>query len=266
LEVEPDGMAATPTREKEPEVDLARPLVGQVARLTAGYDTWVHRSIAPRRASQVNAALAAEGDDAARRWPQSLRLFHSVFLESLSHIHWWVIPVFWGPIIVGLYVGAQQGAGLAPATAAGWALVGLFLWTLAEYLLHRFLFHYRPRGGLGRRVHFLSHGIHHLDPWDRTRLVFPPPAGVIIATGLFFLLWIPLDLGEALAAMAGLLTGYLVYDMTHYYTHHARPRTRWGKFLKAWHLAHHHKWPNRMFGVSQPLWDFVLRTGRPRAP
>jgi 4-hydroxysphinganine ceramide fatty acyl 2-hydroxylase len=63
--------------------------------------------------------------------------------------------------------------------------------------------------------------------------------------------------------MAGLLTGYIVYDMTHYYTHHARPKTRWGKWLKAWHLAHHHKYWTRMYGVSSPIWDLVFRTGRP---
>ena len=44
---------------------------------------------------------------------------------------------------------------------------------------------------------------------------------------------------------------------------YARPRTRLGKFLKAYHLAHHHKHWTAMFGVSNPLWDVVFRTGRP---
>ena len=82
------------------------------------------------------------------------------------------------------------------------------------------------------------------------------------ALGLF---WMVLPSGPAgflrLAAMAGVLAGYLVYDMTHYFVHHGKARGRWGKFLKSYHLAHHHKHQHRMFGVSQPFWDFVFRTG-----
>jgi dihydroceramide fatty acyl 2-hydroxylase len=257
-------MPATPASDPAPAVDLAKPLLAQVAALGAGYDAWVHRSIGPRQAAQVNAPLAADGDAAARRWPGSLRLFQSTFLESLSHLRWWVIPIVWGPVIVALLVGAVRGTGLPLGTALAAAAGGIVLWTLVEYVLHRFLFHFPVRSDFGRRLHFLAHGIHHLDPWDPTRLVFPPPAAVVIAAAIFGLLWLPLSLGPAMATMAGLLVGYVVYDLTHYYTHHAKPRTRWGKFLKAWHLAHHHKYPNRLFGVSQPLWDLVLGTGKPR--
>ena len=146
-----------------------------------------------------------------------------------------------------------------------WALLGVFLWTLLEYVLHRFVFHFKPRSGLGRRVHFLAHGIHHLDPWDKTRLVFPPLLGVAVAVPIFLSIWAFLPLGPAMATMGGLLVGYLGYDMTHYYTHHAKPRSRWGRFVKRYHLAHHHKHWERMFGVSQPLWDVVFRTGEPRS-
>jgi sterol desaturase/sphingolipid hydroxylase (fatty acid hydroxylase superfamily) len=68
-----------------------------------------------------------------------------------------------------------------------------------------------------------------------------------------------------MATMAGLLTGYIAYDMTHYYTHHGKPRSRVGKYLKRYHLAHHHKEPDRLFGVSNPLWDVVFRTGMPKS-
>lgn len=250
--------------EELPDPDLALPLVSQVAAMGSRYDAWVHRSIPPNRAKQLNEHLAAAGDPIASRWPQSLRLFRSPLLESLSHLAWWVVPLVWVPIIAGLFLAARTATGLAEGEALLWAAVGLGLWTLAEYLLHRFVFHFRPRSRFGRGLHFLAHGIHHLDPWDRTRLVMPPVPGLIIASGLFLLHWAVLPLGPSLASMSGLLTGYIVYDLTHYYTHHARPRSRWGRFLKAWHLAHHHKCPTRMYGVSQPLWDFVFRTGRPR--
>jgi sterol desaturase/sphingolipid hydroxylase (fatty acid hydroxylase superfamily) len=158
------------------------------------------------------------------------------------------------------------GGGLGWGPALGAALGGFAGWTLLEYALHRFVFHWVPQGPLGRQIHFLIHGIHHLDPWDATRLVFPPLAGLIVATPIFGLLWLAFPLATAAAAMAGLLTGYIVYDMTHYHVHHRKCRTRWGKYLKAYHLAHHHKHWNAMFGVSSPLWDVVFRTGKPAEP
>ena len=224
----------------ESPVDLSRPLLPQVAALGDRYDAWVHRSIRPQR---------------------SLRIFRSDFLEAFSHIPWWLVLGIWAPVAIALWAGAVWGLGLSVGHALLLALAGAFGWTLFEYLLHRFVFHHKPRRAWSRQLHFLAHGIHHLDPWDPTRLVFPPLPGALLAGLVFLGLWAFLPLAAAMAVMGGFLAGYLTYDMTHYYTHHARPRTRWGKFVKRYHLAHHHQQWDRMFGVSQPLWDVVFRTG-----
>ena len=236
------------TRSPAP-IDLDAPLLEQIDRLGDGYPAWIHRSIRPQ---------------------QSLRLFRSSWLEALSHVPWWIVPVVWIPIILGLWGLALRWQGVPVSRIAGLSVVGLLVWTLVEYVLHRWVFHFVPRSTLGRRVHFLGHGIHHLDPWDPTRLVMPPLAAVLIALPVFLAIYavclvlVPaVALGTALSVFGGLLVGYIVYDLTHYATHHVRPRTRWGKRLKAWHLAHHHKWPDRLFGVSLPFWDIVFRTGRP---
>ena len=243
--------------------ELTEPILRQLGPAGDAYDAWVHDGISPNGARRANEARLAAGDKLAERWPESLRIFESDFLEALSHPQWRTILVIWVPVVVLLFGASIAWADLAWGPAALWALGGLVLWTLTEYLLHRFVFHFQPRSALGRKIHFMAHGIHHLDPWDPTRLVFPPLAGFVVAGIIFGLLLVPLALGPALATMAGLLTGYIVYDMTHYYTHHARPKTRWGKWLKAWHLAHHHKYWTRMYGVSSPFWDLVFRTGRP---
>ncbi len=253
------------TRATTDLVDLRRPILGQVGALGDAYDAWVHDAIGVRAAKDANARVASDAEvRQPPRWSSSLRIFRNDVLELMSHIPWWIVPVVWVPIVALLFGGAIEWLGLAPGRAALWAGVGLVLWTLTEYVLHRFVFHYKPRSAFGRKFHFLAHGIHHLDPWDGTRLVFPPVAGLVIATGIYGLLRILLPTPEAMAAMAGLLIGYMIYDLTHYYTHHARPRSRWGKFLKRYHLAHHHKHWERMFGVSQPLWDIVFRTGMPK--
>jgi len=62
---------------------------------------------------------------------------------------------------------------------------------------------------------------------------------------------------------AGLLTGYLTYDMTHYATHHLAMKWGFLKFLKRYHLLHHYKTPDDRYGISSPLWDFVFGT-RPK--
>jgi len=243
--------------------DVSRPLVAQIGDLGDAYWNWVHDGISPVQAGKANAALVEAGDPVARRWPRSVRLFDNRILETLSHIPWWLIPLVWVPIVAALIVGSVAGRDVGIGIALAWAVGGVLIWTLVEYLLHRFVFHYSPRSTFGHRLHFMAHGVHHLDPWDPTRLVFPPLGGVIVAGFVFGLFCIPLPLGIAMATMSGFLVGYLAYDMTHYYTHHARPRSRWGKYLRAWHMAHHHKYQQQMYGVSQPLWDYVFRTGRP---
>ena len=64
--------------------------------------------------------------------------------------------------------------------------------------------------------------------------------------------------------IGGFLIGYLGYDYTHYATHFVRPKTRIGKGLRKRHLQHHFACPDRWYGVSSPLWDYVFRTHVPR--
>ena len=59
---------------------------------------------------------------------------------------------------------------------------------------------------------------------------------------------------------AGFMFGYLIYDLTHYATHHFPMRAGYLKYLKRYHMMHHFKSPNARFGVSSPVWDYVFRT------
>jgi 4-hydroxysphinganine ceramide fatty acyl 2-hydroxylase len=62
------------------------------------------------------------------------------FLEPLTKTPWWIIPILWlPPVAYGTYI-AREGCGSTAVEACYWFL-GLFLWTLVEYILHRFLFH-----------------------------------------------------------------------------------------------------------------------------
>jgi sterol desaturase/sphingolipid hydroxylase (fatty acid hydroxylase superfamily) len=195
---------------------------------------------------------------------QSIRLFENDVLERLSHVHPITPLLFWSPVAGWLLWRSVTLHGFGVEAILAMAAAGVFAWTLAEYVLHRFVFHYPARSKLGKWLVFLFHGNHHHDPRDKTRLVMPPAGGVPImaALYLFFGLFIPQPWLEPFFAF--FIVGYLIYDYIHYATHHFPMRNRVAKFLKHYHLKHHYSGEPGRYGVSSPLWDRVFGT-RPDA-
>jgi sterol desaturase/sphingolipid hydroxylase (fatty acid hydroxylase superfamily) len=202
-----------------------------------------------------------------RRDAEPIRLFQSDFMEYFTHISPVTIILVWLPIAILLIVYALMnapGAGFPAHIPLGF-LLGLFLWTLAEYTLHRFLFHYKPTSPRQERIFFLFHGIHHAQPQVKTRLVMPLPVsipGFFIFFGLFYLiLAVLLKSPQWIAPLtSGFMIGYLAYDLTHYATHHFPMRSGYAKYIKRHHMQHHYKDAETRFGVSSPLWDWVFGT------
>ena len=64
-----------------------------------------------------------------------------------------------------------------------WIAGGWVFWTLTEYWLHRIVFHFEPEDGIGARLHWIIHGVHHDHPNDPMRLVMPPSVSVPLAPG-----------------------------------------------------------------------------------
>ena len=83
-----------------------------------------------------------------------IRLFKSDFLEFFTHISPVTVVIIWLPFAVYMMV---RGIAFRPA-GVSWLfipaafLIGLFIWTLSEYLLHRFVFHYTPRNPTQERI------------------------------------------------------------------------------------------------------------------
>jgi len=190
---------------------------------------------------------------------ESARLFNSDFLELFTHVHF-SVPLFVYLPVVTYMLWLAVHAGLGALTIVGIFLFGLVIWTLTEYLLHRFVFHYQPTTDIGKRLHFLMHGVHHDYPNDSMRLVMPPVVSIPLAL-LFYGLFLML-LGEVLVTpfFAGFIVGYLFYDMLHYATHHAPMKGRMGLLLKHHHMRHHYQSNDLGYGVSSPIWDVVFRT------
>jgi sterol desaturase/sphingolipid hydroxylase (fatty acid hydroxylase superfamily) len=191
---------------------------------------------------------------------QSIRIFKSDTLEKLTHVHPITPLIIWVPVVLCfLYVSSSMDH-LSVLAISAWAGTGLLIWTLFEYLLHRFIFHFEAHSRLEERLQYLIHGLHHDDPADPTRLVMPPVAAIVLALILYTAFRFALGAVFVHPFFAGFLAGYLCYDYIHYAIHHFTPQTRIGKFLKQSHMAHHYITHNARWGVSSPFWDYVFGT------
>ncbi len=194
-----------------------------------------------------------------------IRLFKSPFLEFFTHISPIVVVAIWLPVAMYFLVSSILASTTGGLHILAGVLIGIFVWTLTEYTVHRFVFHYRPRTPRQEHIIFLFHGIHHAQPKCKTRLVMPPIVSAPLA--LLFYAAYTLIVGRLFGApqwiaplFAGFIFGYLSYDLTHYATHHLPMRWGYMKLVKRQHMLHHYKTPDRRFGVSSPLWDYVFGT------
>jgi len=187
-------------------------------------------------------------------------MFDNDFVDYFSRTHFSVVPILYVPAVSLLVWYSIARAEVSVSATAWLAVGGFFAWTFSEYWLHRTLFHWIPPGRIGERMHFLVHGVHHTWPRDKYRLVMPP--AVSIGLFVFFLTFFLITLGTtyAWAFHAGYVLGYMYYDLMHYYIHHGRPRTEYGKRLRRHHMVHHFKTPTKRFGVSFKFWDYVFGT------
>ena len=183
----------------------------------------------------------------------------------LSMVHWSVPLILFIPTISFLIYLGFISSSLSISNVVLAIVIGVVVWTITEYLLHRFVFHFHPTSEFGKKIQFLFHGVHHDYPCDRLRLVMPPPISIPLAL-LFFLFFQLIISGDVLFPFyGGFLLGYLVYDMFHYMIHHAPLKGKLWNILKTHHLKHHYVDDEKGFGVSSKLWDIIIRTNFDKA-
>ena len=144
-------------------------------------------------------------------------------------------------------------------TVAATLLVGAFLWTLAEYLLHRFAMHDLKGKGIMSREH-LNH--HIAAGWTFSYLHLLSWAGMLIVG---FVLWMPLgwitvSLPFGLTVAVGWTAGYFFYEYQHAQAHLRAPRNGYETWLRKHHFHHHFGHPMANHGVTLPIWDRVFGT------
>jgi 4-hydroxysphinganine ceramide fatty acyl 2-hydroxylase len=189
---------------------------------------------------------------------ESTRMFKSDLLEALSKVHFMVPVYLFVPVILGSTYLAFFVKNLGFFTYFEFFFLGLFVWTLTEYIMHRFVFHYVPKNKLGLRLHFIFHGVHHDYPSDAKRLVLPPSVSIPLATAFYFLFDAILPANYIFGFFPGFILGYLFYDISHYAIHHFNFKGNIWKKIKQHHMLHHYQSPDRGYGVSSPLWDKIF--------
>ncbi|CAG9807765.1 unnamed protein product [Chironomus riparius] len=225
-------------------VDWNKAMVPQISKLDKNYYEWVNLPV-----------------------DRPLKLFEYDLLEIFTKTPWYLPLLFWIPVIV-FFIINESSSFLTTfemyLKTFIWLGMGICLWTLLEYILHRFVFHINVlRYPRLKTFHFMFHGNHHKVPFDEYRLVFPPiPAAILTAIGYqllrvfhYFSL-----ISQPKLLLAGILIGFLGYDMTHYYLHFASPKNAYFYNLKRYHYKHHFVSHEKGFGVSNTFWDRVFST------
>ncbi len=135
-------------------------------------------------------------------------------------------------------------------------LIGAALWTLGEYVMHRFGMHALKGRGLASKEHLRHHARQDsvLESWY---FAWAGVIGVGVALGLSAARLLG-PVGVALGA--GWVASYGFYDWIHWRAHRrpiAHPYERW---VRRHHFHHHFGHPLANQGVTTPVWDLVFGT------
>ena len=187
-------------------------------------------------------------------------MFENKILNRLTQTHIATPIVIFLVYAIGLLYYTEVATELGLVTVVAVFLAGTLSFTFAEYIIHRWVYH-PPHGSSERykEVMYNAHGFHHDYPKDKKRLAMPPIVAVVISTvllGLFRLV-----LGDySFSFLAGFVVGYAMYLVVHYTVHMYPPPKNFLKALWVNHALHHYSEDDVLFGVSQPLWDYVFGT------
>ena len=134
--------------------------------------------------------------------------------------------------------------------------LGAIGWTLAEYVLHRFVFHGASAKRLGAGEHRRHHArVDYFAPWWQKGLA--ALAAMLIMLPLAVLVG---SVGSGVCFTLGFVATYVTYEILHRRAHTHPPRGPYGRWLRHNHFAHHFADPRRAQGVTTPFWDFVFST------
>jgi sterol desaturase/sphingolipid hydroxylase (fatty acid hydroxylase superfamily) len=147
--------------------------------------------------------------------------------------------------------------------------LGLLVWTLVEYLFHRYVLHGRFAPGKGIIRRYLHerldplHWPHHEHPFDGGHI-----SGELRDLIPLFVVAVPLSflfpVYTAPILLAGAIQGYVAEEWVHSAIHFCNFRNPYFRFVKRYHLYHHSPRGFALgYGITNGFWDVVFKTRFP---
>lgn len=136
------------------------------------------------------------------------------------------------------------------------SILGIISWTLAEYLLHRFLGHEHKGKNFFKKEHSVHHSkANYFAPFYKKAI-----AALVASAFLVLVLSLMISLPTAIAFTSGFTGMYLMYELTHFRYHSAEPLAMPFIVLRKHHFYHHFHNPKKNHGVTTRFWDRVFGT------
>jgi len=136
---------------------------------------------------------------------------------------------------------------------------GFFFWLFLEYVVHRYIFHYKSKNATIRKIVYAIHGIHHAKPKQDEHFNVPVLPIVImwfVVIGLSYLIF-----GVyAFPLLSGTMLMHLYYNYIHYVIHKEKTTNKYLKMIKKNHMKHHYEDSTKNFGVTNVIFDKLFHT------
>jgi dihydroceramide fatty acyl 2-hydroxylase len=168
---------------------------------------------------------------------------------------------FYTLLSLGLGVAAMISEARSLTSILSLCLTGVLTWGFIEYWLHRLVFHFDAQSEKARNFVYTMHLSHHANPKTMDDLFASLWLSLPIAFCYCSLAWALMRSWQAMVYLfIGLTAGYFSYEFLHYQAHHRAPRLRVFRYLKKYHLLHHHQTSALRFVVTSPLFDYFFGT------
>jgi sterol desaturase/sphingolipid hydroxylase (fatty acid hydroxylase superfamily) len=192
-----------------------------------------------------------------------LTLFQNPVLEFCTFSHPLAAIALWLPVglvCLGWPELSPSAPGIGAFSRVLLALAGVAVWGLAEYAIHRWIFHFPAKREFSRRFVFVIHGCHHVDPQDARRNMMPLTAAIPIGLAVFSSAAWLLGPTPATQFFGAFALAYLAYDVTHFALHQLKFSNRLLRALQERHRTHHFRNARKNYATLSTWVDHVFGT------
>ncbi len=167
---------------------------------------------------------------------------------------------FYVPLFLVLTIYSLAVLAISIFTYFAYVAAAIGFWTVFEYVMHRYFFHWQPTNKWGKQFIYSLHKAHHEYPNDNRLLLvswllsFP---SFLMLYGLFYVLLGSVNVNPF---MAGMVACYIAYDWLHYASHNYNFKNSLFQKLKRHHMMHHFQDKEKNYGFTSTLWDKILNT------